>query len=197
MNLDTDFGCQTIQLLPDYEGQVSSTLISSNFNVGNRKSVLYLHGYIDYFFQAHMCEEFLNNGIDFYALDLRKYGRSILQHQHPNYCLDMEEYFEEISFAVQHIRASGGAPIFLMGHSTGGLLASNYMNDGKERSLVEKLILNSPFLEFNKPKIEKKLTQMAAKAVATFLPYAKIDGALSPVYPQSVHKNYFGEGGSI
>jgi alpha-beta hydrolase superfamily lysophospholipase len=193
MNLHTDFNVKTIKLLPDYEGQVSSTLISSKFNVGNRKSVLYLHGYIDYFFHPHMCEEFIKNGIDFYALDLRKYGRSLLEHQHPNYCLNMEEYFEEISIAMQHIHTSGGAPIFLMGHSTGGLLASIFMNDGKERSWVTKLILNSPFLEFNQPKITSKITQFAARAVSAFLPYSKIDGALSSVYPESVHRDYHGE----
>ena len=194
MNLDTDFDFQTIQLVPDYEGEVSSTLISSKLNVGNRKSVLYLHGYIDYFFHPHMCEEFINNGVDFYALDLRKYGRSILPHQHPNYCMDMEEYFEEVSIAIRQLRASGGgAPIYLLGHSTGGLLASCYVNDGKERSCIKKLILNSPFLEFNQPRIVRRVSLLAAKTVSAFLPYAKIDGALSPVYAQSVHKSYFGE----
>jgi alpha-beta hydrolase superfamily lysophospholipase len=193
MNLDTDFNFKTIKLLPDYEGQVSSTLIFSKFNVGNRKSVLYLHGYIDYFFHPHMCEEFINKGIDFYALDLRKYGRSILEHQHPNYCLNMEEYFEEISIALRHIHASGGAPIFLMGHSTGGLLASLFMNDGTERSWIKKLILNSPFLEFNQAKLARNATLFAARAVSAFLPYSRIDGALSSVYPKSVHKDYHGE----
>ena len=193
MNLDTDFNFQTIQLLPDYEGQVSSTLISSKFNTGNRKSILYLHGYIDYFFHPHMCEKFITNGFDFYALDLRKYGRSILPHQHPNYCLDMEEYFEEVSIAIQRIQAAGGAPITLLGHSTGGLLASSYMNDGEERSCIENLILNSPFLKFNQSDFKIKTTQLAAGIVSAFLAYSKIDGALSPVYPQSIHKSYFGE----
>jgi alpha-beta hydrolase superfamily lysophospholipase len=173
--------------------RICSTLISSKFNVGNRKSVLYLHGYIDYFFHPHMCEQFNNNGIDFYALDLRKYGRSILQHQHPNYCLDMEEYFEEITVAIQQMQASGGKPIFLLGHSTGGLLASNYLNDGKERACIQRLILNSPFFEFNQSRIKRNITQIAARAISAFLPYSKIDGALSPAYAQSIHKNYFGE----
>lgn len=193
MNLDRDFDFQTIPLLPDYEGEVSSTLISSKFNVGNRKSVLYLHGYIDYYFNPEICEKFINNDIDFYALDLRKYGRSILQHQHTNYCLDMEEYFEEISVALQQIQASGGKPIFLLGHSTGGLLASNYLNDGKERSCIERLILNSPFFDFNQSIIERKITQLAARTVSALLPYSNIKGTLSPAYPQSIHKDYFGE----
>jgi alpha-beta hydrolase superfamily lysophospholipase len=36
----------------------------------NRKSVLYLHGYNDYFFHTHV-EKFNENNFDFYALDLR------------------------------------------------------------------------------------------------------------------------------
>lgn len=193
MDSEQDFNFQTIPLKPDYEGAVTSTLISSKSNTGNRKSVLYLHGYTDYFFNFPMSETFIKNDIDFYALDLRKYGRSILPHQHPNYCLDMKEYYEEISAALQQIQTVGGKSIFLFGHSTGGLLASSYMNEGKEKYCIEKLILNSPFFEFNQSVIERKITQLAARAASVFLPYSNIKGALSPVYAQSIHKDYFGE----
>ena len=47
MNLKKDYTNQTLQLNPDYEGEVIAVLTSSNFNKGNRKSVLYLHGYVD------------------------------------------------------------------------------------------------------------------------------------------------------
>jgi hypothetical protein len=50
MNLNKGYTSQTVTLNPDYEGEVTAKLISSNFNLGNRKSVLHLHGYIDYFF---------------------------------------------------------------------------------------------------------------------------------------------------
>jgi hypothetical protein len=50
MNLNKDYASKTLQLKPDYEGEVTAVLIFSNFNKGNRKSVLYVHGYIDYFF---------------------------------------------------------------------------------------------------------------------------------------------------
>jgi len=193
MNLATDFNFQTKHLLPDYEGPVTSTLISSKFNVGNRKSILYLHGYTDYFFHAHLCEAFINRGFDFYALDLRKYGRSMLPHQHPNYCLDMEEYFEEITLAIRQIKAAGAKPISLLGHSTGGLLACNYLNDGKERSCLKTLILNSPFFAFNEPEIKIRIFLSAARIVSAFFPYSKVSGVLSPAYPQSIHRRYSGE----
>ena len=193
MNLHTDFDYQTIQLSPDYEGKVTATLISSKFNAGDRESVLYLHGYIDYFFHPHVCEKFIKNNFDFYALDLRKYGRSILEHQRLNFCLDIEEYFEEISIAIRQINKTGNSPIHLLGHSTGGLIASNYMNHGKEVSSIKSLILNSPFLDFNQPDFAKKATFLTAKIASTILPYSYINGALSPAYAQSIHKDHYGE----
>jgi len=192
MNLNKDFTTQTIQLTPDYEGEEIAVLISSNFNVGNRKSVLYLHGYIDYFFHAHVGEKCIENGFDFYALDLRKYGRSILENQHPNYCKDIEEYFEEISIAITRIQKTSSS-IFLLAHSTGGLIASSYMNNGKERSRIDGLILNSPFLDFNQTRFEKLISYFFANIVSKISSYSKINGALSSAYAQSIHKDFYGE----
>jgi alpha-beta hydrolase superfamily lysophospholipase len=191
MNLKDDYTSQNIKLDSDYEGEVNAVLTASNNNKGNRKSVLYLHGYIDYFFHPHLGEKFNQNNFDFFALDLRKHGRSLMQHQHPNYCKDIEEYFEEISISIRKIKSESNS-VFLLAHSTGGLTASCYMNDGKERSLIEGLILNSPFLDFNLSKIEKSLSQFVARLINKVSDYAKIEGALSPAYAQSVHKNYYG-----
>jgi alpha-beta hydrolase superfamily lysophospholipase len=191
MNLKDDYTSQNIKLDSDYEGEVNAVLTASNNNKGNRKSVLYLHGYIDYFFHPHLGEKFNQNNFDFFALDLRKHGRSLMQHQHPNYCKDIEEYFEEISISIRKIKSESNS-VFLLAHSTGGLTASCYMNDGKERSLIEGLILNSPFLDFNMSKIEKSLSQFVARLINKVSNYAKIEGALSPAYAQSVHKNYYG-----
>jgi alpha-beta hydrolase superfamily lysophospholipase len=191
MNLKDDYTSQNIELDSDYEGEVNAVLIASNNNKGNRKSVLYLHGYVDYFFHPHLGEKFNENNFDFFALDLRKHGRSLMQHQHPNYCKDIEEYFEEISISIRKIKSESDS-VFLLAHSTGGLTASCYMNNGKERSLIEGLILNSPFLDFNLSKIEKSLSQFVARLINKVSDYAKIEGALSPAYAQSVHKNYYG-----
>lgn len=193
MDLTKDFAIQTISLKPDYEGKVTATLISSKANVGNRKSILYLHGFVDYFFHPHLAEQFNANHFDFYALDLRKYGRSLLEHQHPNYCKDIEEYFEEISISIRQIHAAGNSDIYLLGHSTGGLTATNYMNFGQEKSLVKGVILNSPFFDFNQTKIEKAMIPILATPVARLFPYAKVDGVLSPAYAESIHKDFHGE----
>ena len=193
MDLEDKFNYHTINLKNDYEGKTIATLISSKLNTDNRIPVLYLHGFIDYFFHPHLAEEFHKNGYDFYALELRKYGHSLQPHQHPNYCKSIEEYFEEISLSIKSIYDKSQKKILLMGHSTGGLITSLYMNKGKDRELVCGLILNSPFLELNMPLAARIVAPAFAKIASFIAPFSKLNNAISPVYGQSVHKNYFGE----
>ena len=57
---------------------------------------------LDYFFQTEMAEQFNAQGY-FYALDLRKYGRSKLPHQIFYNVLDLNEYDAEITQALEII----------------------------------------------------------------------------------------------
>lgn len=68
-----------------------------------RRAVLYVHGFIDYFFKRHMAEGFAAEGYAFYALDLHKHGRSLLPHQHPCFCKDVAEYYADITRARTRI----------------------------------------------------------------------------------------------
>jgi pimeloyl-ACP methyl ester carboxylesterase len=43
----------------------------------SRTAVLYVHGWNDYFFQTHLADHLTDLGFDFYAVDLRRYGRSL------------------------------------------------------------------------------------------------------------------------
>ena len=79
------FWALTVVLKPDYDGPVSATLIRRPPHRERDCAVLYLHGYVDYFFQAHLADYYQHTlaggqsgkGCDFFALDLRKYGRSL------------------------------------------------------------------------------------------------------------------------
>lgn len=193
MDLQKDFTKQTLNLEDDYEGNVIATLISCNANTGNRKSTIYIHGYIDYFFHPHVAEKFIENGFDFYALDLRKYGCSWLSHQRKNYCKSITEYFEEITIAINQIYEKSQSPIYLFGHSTGGLIACNYANFGEEKNKISGLILNSPFLDFYDSEFKKNATLAACNVITLFSDYAYINNMLSPVYVQSIHKDFEGE----
>ncbi|MBP7974971.1 MAG: alpha/beta hydrolase, partial [Acinetobacter sp.] len=71
----------TLNFADDYDGKVVATLVRKKAAQATKKAVLYVHGFADYFFQKEMAEQFNQHGYDFYALDLRKYGRSKLPHQ--------------------------------------------------------------------------------------------------------------------
>jgi alpha-beta hydrolase superfamily lysophospholipase len=98
------FEMRRLRFPDDYDGPVYATLIRHKAENPGKKAVLYIHGYMDYFFQRHLAEAYLQHGYHFYALDLRKYGRSLEGVQHPNYCKDIQEYFAEISEAIRIIK---------------------------------------------------------------------------------------------
>src|SRR5437016_2406766 len=141
----------------DYDGPVSATLVRLAAGEAPRGAVLYVHGFADYFFQRHMAERFAAEGYDFYALDLRKHGRSMRVHQHPNFCKSISEYYADITRALLVI----GRPVLLAGHSTGGLICSLYAEEGDRRKLIRALWLNSPFFAFNVPPARRPLLAIA------------------------------------
>ncbi len=188
-----DFTKQTLSFPDDYEGKVISTLIRSNQNKKGRPAVLYIHGFNDYFFHPHLAEGFHNHDYNFFALDLRKYGRSLLPHQHPNYCRDISEYYAEITKSLSIINSENENKIILLGHSTGGLISSMYCNFGEKKTLVDALVLNSPFFDFNVSEKERDFNLFFARIISFFLPYANKRKPLSNLYNRSLLKSYHGE----
>jgi alpha-beta hydrolase superfamily lysophospholipase len=188
-----NFIYEPIHLKDDYEGKVEASFIKSKDNRTGRTPVFYLHGFVDYFFHGHVAKKFHDKGYNFYALELRKYGHSLLAHQHPNYCKSINEYFEEIDIALEKTYALDNKKIIFLGHSTGGLIASLYANRGNKKDLLCALLLNSPFLEINMPSLFRKLTIPLFKMALIFNDYLNLPNALSPLYPKSIHKDYEGE----
>ncbi len=184
---------RVIQCAPDDEGAVIATLVERPLEEAAAPAILYVHGFVDYYFHDHVADFFNQAGYAFYALDLRKYGRSLLPHQHPNFCASVSEYYEEISQALEIIAGAGATDITLMGHSTGGLTASLYAAEGKRRDLVKRLVLNSPFLEFNESALLLKVVVPAASALGKYSPYSTMPKGLSPLYGQSLHASEKGE----
>lgn len=162
MNLTSNFSYIDIPL-KSYDGNIKATFIASKFNTEKRKSVLYIHGVVDYFFHPHVAEQFHNHGFDFYALDLRRHGRSLMKGQKANFCKSIDEYFEEISVAISRITEKNNEPFYLFGLSTGGLVATSYLLRGKKSNLISGLILNSPFFDFAYSNLVKKGVLTIAK----------------------------------
>jgi alpha-beta hydrolase superfamily lysophospholipase len=188
-----DFSEHTFDFGEDYEGKVIATLVASPNHDPSRPSVLYIHGLNDYFFQVHVAEAFHEHGFNFYGLDLRKHGRSLLPHQSPNYCRSVDEYFPEIDRSLEFIHSRNDGDIILLGHSTGGLTGSLYLNEGENRGYIDKLILNSPFLQFNLKAWKRAILLPAAWVISKFMPYASLKKPFSHLYGASISNQKYGE----
>lgn len=185
---------QTTILLPDdYEGKVTATLIRKRCESHSTKAILCIHGFNDYFFQEIIAEEFLKRGYHFYALDLRKYGRSILQNQRANNVRDLSEYYADIDNALAVIDAEGCRQTVLYGHSTGGLIITLYAAERKGKEGFGALVCNSPFYDYNVPWIQKKTVIPLLAFVGRVNPNIRLPIGFSKFYGKSLHKNDFGE----
>lgn len=176
----------------DYNGDVRSTIIRKESDCGGHKGVLYVHGYNDYFFQKEMADRFADSCINFYAVDLRKYGRSIMPGQRRFQARDLKEYFADIDSALSQMQADGIDTIVLMGHSTGGLISSYYLNEHPD-SPVSALILNSPFLDWNFTGFMRKVAIPAFGALGRLFPNLAISQGDGTGYQESLLKKYHGE----
>ena len=167
--LGEGFECTDIDLGADEEGPLVATLVRARpaarswfdrmFH-GKRRldgaRILYVHGWSDYFFQRDLATYWTNQGATFYALDLRKYGRSLRDGQTAGYIENLDDYHEEIDQALEIMRVAAGEPegdprdtgrrLILMGHSTGGLVLSLWAD--RHPGGCDALVLNSPWLEF-------------------------------------------------
>jgi alpha-beta hydrolase superfamily lysophospholipase len=158
-----------------------------------RRAVLYLHGYVDYFFQAHLAEFYQRAGIDFYALDLRRHGRALRPNQRPNYTAGLNEYLQDVDAAITLIRGHGEAQwIALNGHSTGGLVAALYGHRGAQSEAVRAIVLNSPFLEMNLPVWQQRFAEPVLAAIGRVWTSMPLPG-LSRFYGRSLHRDHGGE----
>lgn len=191
--LENDFEQTRLSLPDDKEGKVVSTLVRRKSEIKTRKAVLYLHGYVDYFFQIEMAEQFNKNGFDFYALDLRKYGRSFMPHQTMFDVSKLEDYDIEIEKALSIIERDAHDSVLLAGHSTGGLIAVNFLSHHKKLAVIKAAWLNSPFFEFNKNFFLRKIAVPVVSEIGEFLPGLTIDSGLPKEYVQSLHKSFKGE----
>ncbi|MBQ7818659.1 MAG: alpha/beta hydrolase [Bacteroidales bacterium] len=185
--------CRTIDMPDDYEGKVVCTLIKRDCEQKSGKALLYVHGFNDYFFQTEMADRFNAEGYNFYAVDLRKYGRSLLPHQKRCNTRNINEYFADIDSAVNIIEREGNDTIILMGHSTGGLTTSLYCHSKGDACPVDALILNSPFFKFNMGDVLNDVAIPLVSFIAPLLPNISIPQGASTAYAESLLINHHGE----
>lgn len=152
--LGAGFERLTLPLGSDDEGEVVATLVRSLpdplVRLGGRlrdTDVLYVHGWSDYFFQTDLARSFTDRGARFFALDLRKYGRSIRPGQTRGYIASLDDYDADIAAALAAMGrdVAGRRRLLLIGHSTGGLTLTLWA--ARHPGRASAIVLNSPWLE--------------------------------------------------
>lgn len=185
--LGPEWVARTIPLPPDEEGDVVATLVSAADGPRHERAVLFVHGFVDYFFHAEHARHWMDHGYDFYALDLRKHGRSILPHQTPNFVRDIRVHGAEISAAVRQVRRDHPGPgirVVLLGASTGGLVTSLWVH--AHPGAVDALVLNSPWFDHRGPWFERVALTWAAEVLGTLTPRLRLAG-IKPHYGRALH----------
>jgi alpha-beta hydrolase superfamily lysophospholipase len=192
--LGGDWVQRTLHLRPDGQGSAVATLVHRRDAAAarTRPAVLYVHGFVDYFFQTHVADALADRGYDLYALDLRDYGRSIRPGREPNDTRSLATYAEELDAAVRLVRAEHDR-VVLLGHSTGGLVAALWAHHRRGRGLVDAVVLNSPWLDLRGSVLERTaLTWLIVHAVGVVAPRLVVSH-LGPDYGRALHAGSGGE----
>ncbi len=167
---------------------IVATLIRKTTNTGGRPTVLYLHGWNDYFFQTHLADYLTGLDLDFYALDLRRYGRSLRPGQLRGFITRLDDYGEELDAAAAVI---GAERLILMGHSTGGLIGSLWAAQHPHQ--LAGLVLNSPWLDLQGSALVRTLGIPVIEAIGSRSPTAIIRLPDLGFYARTLHRSLEGE----
>jgi alpha-beta hydrolase superfamily lysophospholipase len=190
--LGEPYRAETIELPDDDEGEVVATLVHRRAATPTSKAVLHLHGFCDYFFQTPAADYWVSRGYDFYAVDLRKYGRSLRPHQTPNFVTDLTDHFEEVDEAVHRITARDGHDhLVVSGHSTGGLVAALWAHQRRPR--LAGMVLNAPWLDLQASFLMRTAGTRAIDQLGARRPYLVVPRTVSGLYAQSLHRDHRGE----
>ncbi|MBD8869436.1 alpha/beta hydrolase [Nocardioides donggukensis] len=198
MDADVDvlgegYTAETLHLPDDDEGPVVATLVARPAGEPTTRAVLHLHGYADYFFHTGYAEWWNERGYDFYALDLRKYGRSLLPHQTPNYVADLREYYPELDQAWARISRRDDHPhVVLTAHSTGGLTVPLWV-DSRPEVRPAGLILNSPWFDMQGAWWMRTVGTAILNQMGVRRPRRQIPRRVTGLYGRSLHRDHEGE----
>ncbi|MBC7303417.1 MAG: alpha/beta hydrolase [Nocardia sp.] len=186
---------------PDGEGEVVATLVRYRPDAGApaaEPTVLYVHGFTDYFFQEHLAEHFAARGHRFYALDLRKCGRSRRAGQSAHYVSDLAYYDAELNEALRIARAETGNDVLIVAHSTGGLIVPLWLDrleakGGSAAAGVVGVVLNSPWFDLQGPSFYRTIGTPVINTVGRFRAFVQLPGGVSTAYGDSLHNSRAGE----
>jgi alpha-beta hydrolase superfamily lysophospholipase len=188
--LGAPYTAETLQLRPDDEGEVTATLVHRPAWTSTGRAVLHVHGFADYFFQVAAADFWVERGYDFYALDLRKHGRSLLPHQTANHVADLAEYFEELDLALARVRADHDH-VVVSAHSTGGLTVPLWLHERGHQP--QGVFLNAPWIDMHGDRFTRLVAMPAIHRLGRLQPLREIPRSVSGDYARSLHRDHGGE----
>ena len=193
--LGEPFTAETIDLPDDAEGAVVATLVhlAADGEGPSRGAVLHVHGFADYFFHAEHARWWAARGWDFYALDLRKYGRSLLPHQTAAFVTDLGEHHPEIEAAWSRLtERDGHARVVISAHSTGGLVTALWADACRPPELAG-MVLNSPWLDLQGSALLRVVGTPVLQQLGARAPMREIKRTVNGLYARSLHRDHEGE----
>lgn len=203
------FEQRVLPLAPDDEGEVCATLVRCVPKKAVKRTtaaqergvnvVLYVHGWADYFLQTEAAEYLTDAGFPFYAVDLRKFGRSLRPWHTPGFTEDLAVYDEDLAAAIEAIREDlaenlgpGVAPtVHVLAHSLGGLIAALWAD--RNPTAADTLILNAPWLELQGSSIIRTIAMHLVDPLSRTDPRRPLWLPEMPGYWQSVSNEAHGE----
>ncbi|AWB81701.1 alpha/beta hydrolase [Corynebacterium yudongzhengii] len=201
-----DFHSLTLDLGkdPEHEGRVFATLVRyrpgdlSDAEALERPALIWVPGMSDYFFQKHVAKAAHEAGYAFYALDLRKCGRSHIEGQRWHYSENFAHYFPDLTGALDVLTEIGHDRIYPLAHSTGGLIVPLWLDhlrrsDPQRHSLIAGVVLNSPWLDMMYPRWFVEMLKPVVRVVGKRCPHMTFPGGNIGPYGQSVHISQHGE----
>lgn len=111
-------------------------------------------------------EQFSSNGFATYALDLRGRGQSDGERF---FVEKFQDYLDDVDTLVETARGENpGLPVYVLGHSAGGVVASSYVFDHQDR--IAGLICESFAFDVGLP----HLVQLAIEGVSSLAPHVHL-----------------------
>ncbi len=187
---------------PDGQGEVFATLVRRTWTEAEpaRRAVLYVHGFSDYFFQTAMADFFADRGFAFYALDLRKCGRSRREGQTAHHVTDLAHYDVELGRALATVRAEvPDGPVLLSAHSTGGLVLPLWLDrldrrpGGTKGAGISGLVLNSPWFDLQGKPWMREVGTVVIRGIGRVKPFDVMKLPFTDAYGSSLHVGAHGE----
>jgi lysophospholipase len=154
-----------------WEGKVNGTYVREWITENCKANIVIIHGVGEHSGRyIETAENLFERGFNIYTGDLLGHG---LSDGHRIYIDSMDDYMENVAFFIS--RVGNEKPLFILGHSMGGLIVLYYMLTKKDQK-VEGVIASSPYI---KDKIEIPLIKhFIGKMAASTFPKLGLESGL-------------------